>query len=813
VLEKINGQMSLGGRLTIISGMFAISTVFATTMFVKSSRSQITFTEKEQDGVHALTAIWDSIHSGALLEKTEHLDHFGKTQNTARYLRDKFQVGTALYDYAAAKNQAERFGEGRELILKVADGSNLTLDPDRDSYYIMDATVVRLPKLDHRIFELQEVLAQQQDAGSTNAYAVRLDRLNFAAEEAIASLTTSVESNKTGESDRAMSAEIQALQSKANTAMARARAAAEGRGDSAELKASLEALSDQVDTAWRASEGELDRLLDARLEQLQRKLILELGFIVLALAAAGFLSWSVSNGLSRRLQALLKTLDALTSGDKDLDIPCLKDTNETGKIGRTLEQFKSSLIENEAAERRSAEEKVRAEAARRQSEEEAQTRAQELVVEAFGDGMGALANGHFAYRIVRELPEAYLKLRDDFHTALQNLEVATKAAEQAARQREEDQRTAETARIASQAEAIAAAERLVVGSFGEGMSALANGDLTYRVTKDVPAAYVPLRDDFNGAVTAMQDAMAAIMHNATAVKSGAGEIAQAANDLSRRTEQQAATLEQTAAALDEVTVTVRKTAEGAALANKVVGNARQDASKSGEVVTEAVAAMSEIERSSRQVSQIIGVIDEIAFQTNLLALNAGVEAARAGDAGRGFAVVAQEVRALAQRSSAAAKEIKALIFDSSKHVGNGVQLVNQAGASLSKIVDQVNEMSALVSEISASAGQQSTALGEVNTAVNQLDQVTQQNAAMVEETTAASQSLNNEAQELGRQVARFRVEYGAADLGSAPAPAARRDKAPLTVKAAQKCVAAFSGQRQTATALKRFQSEDDWKSF
>lgn len=811
MLEKINGQMSLGGRLTIISGVFTVSTVFATAMFVQSSRSQITFTEKEQNGVHALTVVWDSIRSGAPLDKAEHQDHFGKTQNTAQYLREKFQVDAALDDYAAAKDQAERFGEGRELILKIADGSNLTLDPDLDSYYVMDAVVVRLPKLDHTIFEMQEVLAQQQGAVSSDVYAVRLDRLNFAAEEALSSLTTSMESNKAGETGRAMGAQVQALQSKANAAMTFARAVAEGRGNAAELQASLEALSKEVNAAWHKSEGELDRLLDARLEHLQWKLMLQLGFIILALAAAGLLSWSVANGLSRRLQALLKTMDSLTSGKKDVDIPCLSDTNETGRIGRTLEQFKRSLIENEEAERRSGEEKIRAEEERRRSEQEAQERAQNLVVDAFGSGMDALANGVFSYRINQPLPGAYDKLRDDFHLALQKLESATNAAENAAREREEDQRAAEAQRKIAEAEAIAAAERMVVGSFGQGMSALAAGDLTYRITSDVPEAYVQLRADFNAAVASMQDAMAAISRNASGVRGGASEVAQAADDLSRRTEHQAATLEETAAALDQVTVTVRKTAQGAARANDLVDNARSETAASGDVMLQAVSAMSEIEKSSNQISQIIGVIDEIAFQTNLLALNAGVEAARAGDAGRGFAVVASEVRALAQRSSDAAKEIKTLISASSQQVGAGVKLVDQAGGALQKIVAQVTEISALVSEISASANEQSSALGEVNTAVNQMDQATQQNAAMVEQTTAASRSLSGEADELSALVARFRVEDGSAELR--PVASRERKPAPQPVAALQTRVAAFSGRKHAAGALKTRSREEEWESF
>ena len=241
------------------------------------------------------------------------------------------------------------------------------------------------------------------------------------------------------------------------------------------------------------------------------------------------------------------------------------------------------------------------------------------------------------------------------------------------------------------------------------------------------------------------------------MQAGAGEISEAADDLSRRTEQQAATLEETAAALDQITATVKKTAEGATQAATVVETSRVAAEKSKDIVERAVKAMSAIETSAEKISLIIGVIDEIAFQTNLLALNAGVEAARAGEAGRGFAVVASEVRALAQRSADAAKEIKSLITASSVQVKSGVDLVGETGDALSSIVSRVMEIDQLMVEITASTQEQSTALHQVNTAVNQMDQVTQQNAAMVEESTAASHNLTQEGQRLASLVTRFRV--------------------------------------------------------
>ena len=294
----------------------------------------------------------------------------------------------------------------------------------------------------------------------------------------------------------------------------------------------------------------------------------------------------------------------------------------------------------------------------------------------------------------------------------------------------------------------------------------------------------------------LQETMQVVVDNVGGIRSGAGEISQAADDLSRRTEQQAASLEETAAALDQITATVRKTASGAKQCSDVVLAARGDAEKSGEIVRDAVGAMSAIEQSSTQISQIIGVIDEIAFQTNLLALNAGVEAARAGDAGRGFAVVASEVRARAQRSADAAKEIKTLISSSGTQVGAGVSLVGQTGEALNRIVERVAEIDGLVSEISASAQEQATGLQQVNTAVNQMDQVTQQNAAMVEEATAAASQLKSESGKLARLVGRFQVGAAQASF-AAPVRTARP---------------AASGARGMQQHLKAAVG-DDWAEF
>ena len=304
-------------------------------------------------------------------------------------------------------------------------------------------------------------------------------------------------------------------------------------------------------------------------------------------------------------------------------------------------------------------------------------------------------------------------------------------------------------------ERVAEEQERVVEALGVALRGLADGDLTGDISDEFPQDYEKLRADFNQAILALRQAIGAVTHNADSIRHETKEITSAADDLSRRTEKQAATLEETAAALDELTSSVKSAAEGADEASRMSVDAQGNAEQGGEVARQAVLAMDGIKTSSQEISKITSVIDDIAFQTNLLALNAGVEAARAGEAGRGFAVVATEVRALAQRSSDAAREINALISSSSDQVKQGVELVDETGVALASIVTSVSEISKRVSAIASSAREQSTGLNEINTAVNDLDHVTQQNAAMFEETTAASHALTSEADALASAVARF----------------------------------------------------------
>ncbi|MEM6305256.1 MAG: methyl-accepting chemotaxis protein [Pseudomonadota bacterium] len=381
-----------------------------------------------------------------------------------------------------------------------------------------------------------------------------------------------------------------------------------------------------------------------------------------------------------------------------------------------------------------------------------------------------------------------------------------------------------------QAERMAASQEQsrVMELLGGALNSLSDGDLEIRITEDVPPSYEKLRNDFNGAVAALGDAIGLVVHNTESIRSETKEITSAADDLSRRTEKQAATLEETAAALDELTASVRSAADGA---NKVSGmseDAQRNAEQGGVVASDAMKAMDGIKNSSQEISKITNVIDDIAFQTNLLALNAGVEAARAGEAGRGFAVVATEVRALAQRSSDAASEINALISSSGEQVQQGVDLVDRTGTALASIVSSVKDISSRVSEIARSSAEQSAGLAEINTAINELDHVTQQNAAMFEETTAASHALTAEADALTEAVMRFRVA-NAPKGPSVPQPENRQEpksaqapgaeapkaipKAPAAMPKAPVTPTAPAADGNAALDVAFADDHDDWEEF
>lgn len=443
--------------------------------------------------------------------------------------------------------------------------------------------------------------------------------------------------------------------------------------------------------------------------------VILIGGLVLLAIVSTLLIRSVTGPLGD----LRKRMVDLSKGETEAEIPHLTNRSEIGGMAKAVAIFRDALVERKRLEQEQAE------------KDEALARERERAAEQ--------------ERLAKEREE-------------RDAEDRRIAEEQARAEKEAQRAEAEAARAKAQEE-----QSEVMSALAIGLGAIAHGDLTVQIKDTFPAAYEELRHDFNEAVSQISQLAQRIVESSGSISNETDNLNSAAVDLSQRTERQAASLTETASAISELSSSVTKSTENAREAATVVTDSRHQSEKGRDVVQKAVDAMNEIAKSSEQISTITNVIDEIAFQTNLLALNAGVEAARAGESGRGFAVVASEVRALAQRSSDAAREISDQIQTSARQVENGVQLVNNSGSALGTIEELVTKLDSLVQDIASAANEQSSGLAEITIAIDQLDEVTQQNAAMFEETTAAVQVLKNQSGVLQQATAALTLEQATPD--------------------------------------------------
>jgi len=491
--------------------------------------------------------------------------------------------------------------------------------------------------------------------------------------------------------------------------------------------------------------------------------------------------------ITRPITGITGIMRKLADGDLKVAVTGADRYDEIGAMAKTVQVFKDNMVA-----RAEAEAQIEADRQKQTAEREAREARERAAIAEISDLCDTIAAGNLEKRLNEADKDGFLL------TMSQKLN------------------------------GLAGMLQAMTGELATITAALADGDVTKNVEGQYAGVFGTLKDSVNRMAGTLKDFAGRLRNASSAVRDASGEISAGSQDLAQRTESQAASIEETAASMHEITATVKQNADNAQAANQLAGSARGTAEKGGQIVRDAVTAMAGIEASAQKISDIVGLIDEIAFQTNLLALNASVEAARAGEAGKGFAVVAQEVRSLAQRSASASKDIKGLISESNAQVKSGAQLVGQAGSSLDEIVGAVKKVADIVAEIAAASREQATGLDQINTAVASMDETTQRNGALVEETSAAAQALSGQAQELAQLVGFFRtgndnaapsVSLTAARPAPVKTPAKAAAPKPVVVakSAAPKAAAPQAANRAKPlpvsgnTALKA--DDDTWEEF
>ena len=687
MFKFINGRMSVRSRLTLIGALFLAPIAFLVYAFVTQAFSDIDFAAREIDGTRYLGEVWPGFAKTARTSAPDASDIADRVAFDA-----ELDTGSTSSAYLAAKTVTDRLEAGKTLIGNVADNSNLTLDPDLDSFYAMDAATVRLPAIIAAAVALKT--ADQEPAETASRIvdiAFAVSHLQQSSDEAQSSLGSAMKNNAAGITTSALSAPTEAVKAAADAALAKGSAALSG-GDSKGLVEAVDALVAKVDALWPSNNAEVARLLQVRIDGFQHRMYGSLAFAAAFILTAIGLSLTIAGGLTSRLARLVAVMERLIANDASLEVPFTDETNETGTIARALLAFRESVRERSVLKSEKALE-------------------------------------------------------------------AEIAAERAANERA---RETERSRQAEAVSRLAAALRHVSA-----------GNLAVRLEEGFSGEFAAIRDDFNASMGDLAQMIEAVVISIRGIEAGSNEISAASDDLARKAELQAAMLERSGRSVQSLTSAIGRSVDASSRTKDFIDSAKMEAGENNRVVRETENAIEHIRNSSEQIGAIIGAIDEIAFQTNLLALNAGVEAARAGEAGRGFAVVASEVRALAQRSAEAAKEIKRLVSTSRDDVVNGVTLVKQAGAAFDSIQENISLIDTGIADISGVALDQSTALKDVSGALSELDQTTQHTASVAEETNAACQSLAIECGRLTAMAGKFRTSAEAAPSTrkSAPRPA------------------------------------------
>jgi len=664
--------LTVTAALAWVCLLLALPLLVVTALVAARVWGDVQAAEKEERGVAYLAQIWPAMTATDrdLGPSQPAFDlEFGTAETSDAFLR-AFAVDT-------------RFKAGSQLIAGVADGAGLRLDPDLGADHLIDALTVRLPDLVNAATELSEA-AQFHDPDQAARLAVAIDHLQAGADQAEAALDAAIKYDGSSVTHSVLYPHLAGLTAAARDLAGKGQAVTSG-GDPNAVSAGRAALQRQIDGAWRASQGELIRLIEARIQRLGERLAAELALVLALLIIAVTVTIRIGAGLKRQLDDLAEVGEKLLANQVYIDVPHLGAAGEVGRLALTLDGLRSELVARN--------------------------------LERYDAG-------------------------DRFKETEARLDAANAAIAAAQLER-----------------------RSAIEALGAAIARLGQGDLTASVDADLAGDFQGLKLGLNAAAAVLRDALLGIVGEAQAIQRDVDELTRSGEILSHRSAEQSAALESAVGGLGDLTDSARAALTEARKAGGVVGAAKGEAEQGDAIVRQAAGAMDQIHQLAQQITQIIGVMDEIAFQTNLLALNAGVEAARSGEAGRGFAIVAQEVRALAQRSAAAAKEIRGLITASTTQVGAGVELVGRTSQALSRIVGQVEEMDAVVARLAAAAEAQASGLVQVGGAVGKVDQSTRAGAAALGDSAAAAQALRQGTGELSSWMAGLRL--------SPPAPPAR----------------------------------------
>ena len=936
-------SLNIRSKLGAVIALLCVPIVLLGVLLFQQSSKDAQFAGKEREGVTYLRGVWPVMKeltasiadassapsarptSAALESLRKNYDGAFETSESAGALTESLRTLGWFTKPVVPGEQADKaYTAARALITKVADGSNLTLDPDLDSFYVMDTLAVKLPDVMLETGQLVALVKSYKARASLTddekaEVAIRLSHLAEATEATQGSLASAYKGNADGTSRRNLSEAEKAFAHSAEAFVAAMKQALVTIRDDARRGslnvAQLSQLAAQnvqgIDRLWQASAIELDRLLDGRIGGLNSRMWSMVG-ISGALALLGLIgAFLIINTIVKPMRQMVQAMGDIAAGHLDTEVPAIARKDEIGQMLEALRVLQSGLIDADRLRAQQAENDAKAvDTARREAEAKAEaalaqdrmfTEAQRIRVALDNCSTNVMVadvdlnivymngsvtqmmrnaesdlrrvfNGFDANKLLGQNIDIFhknpahqrgmlAKLASTYRTSMSvagrhfdlvanpvldpqgnrlgsvvewkdvtaeraaeteiNSVVSAAVAGDFTRRISVDGKDGFVRMLAEAMNTLCETTSSALEDFNANLSALAQGDLTRRISKSYSGMFDEVKSNLNETAERLSGIVTEVVVTANEVTSAASEIAAGTNDLSQRTEQQASNLQETAASMEQMASTIRQNADNAEQANQLAISARSIATDGGAVVSRAVDAMDRIEDSSQKISDIIGVIDEIAFQTNLLALNAAVEAARAGDAGKGFAVVASEVRSLAQRSSAAAKDIKTLIVESGGQVKDGVKLVNNAGNSLNEIVSSIKRVADIVSEIAAASKEQSTGVEEINRAVSQMDEMTQQNSALVEENAAASRTLQEQAQTLHQRMSFFTVDANAGSRISAPAyhapahkpaPAAHHP-APSRPQPAKKVASGGGVAKMQSDIQSAFENDADWAEF